>query len=79
MTRASTTAPKKAVPQDLIEKLGSKAAQILKTIPSTIKVKSPKVMIVNGNVRISKIGLIVTLARYSLKGNEKAERIAIFR
>jgi len=59
---ASMRAPKKAVPQLLMEKLGSTAALILRTTPSTTNVKRPKVKILMGRVTMSKKGRIKMLA-----------------
>lgn len=55
-------APKIAAAQDVISKPLTTDAQILKTIPFTTSVNSPRVNTLSGNVRKIKIGLIKMFA-----------------
>jgi len=60
---ASTTAPKNAVDQFFILKLGKTAAQNLKITPLMMIINKPRVMIFRGNVSKTNIGLIKKFAK----------------
>ena len=70
LTSERTIEPKIAESHERMKKPGSIAAQIFKTAAFTTKRNKPKVMIVIGNVRNTRTGQMIALAkrRFGLRG-----------
>ncbi len=73
-TSVSTIEPMIAESHDLIANPGKSAAQIFKTAAFTTKRNNPKVMMVIGSVRKTRIGQITAFAKPMTRAARRAER-----